>query len=191
MNKKNRGTGAGGSKTNKHGLDFEKEIYLKKWLAKEYKLKNISKSKTDFFEIYQKNKLIGYYGRQGQIYNCLELLIKHVDKDFINKIFSKKINPDSFILNIKKQHITIFEKKWQQMSGSVDEKLQTAPFKLKMFNRLLKSTRYSISYEYVLSEWFKNPIYRNIWEYYKNNKNVKIWTENDNLKDLDIKKYFE
>jgi hypothetical protein len=30
MNKKNKGTGAGGFNTNKYGLNFEEKIYLKK-----------------------------------------------------------------------------------------------------------------------------------------------------------------
>ena len=46
------------------------------------------------------------------------------------------------------------KKKFQQCSGSVCEKIQTAPFKIWEYKR--NFPKYTINYIYVLSEWFEN-----------------------------------
>ena len=57
------------------------------------------------------SKLIGYYGRQGKLYEALKLILgSKFDNTYINKILSSKINPDSFILINEKKLLTIFEK---------------------------------------------------------------------------------
>jgi hypothetical protein len=59
-----------------------------------------------------------------------------------------------------------------------------------MFNKLLKNSGYSISYEYILSKWFTKPMYRNIKEYYHSFSDVKLWIEEENLEIINIEKYF-
>ena len=41
--------------------------------------------------------------------------------------------PDESFFNIKTNKLIIIEKKWQQIEGSVDEKLQTCDFKKKQY----------------------------------------------------------
>ena len=188
----NQGTGAGGSRTNLNGLRWEEKIYLKNWLEKhpDIKLEKIeSKNRSNYFKILDKeNILIGYYGRQNKLYSILK---EHFDFEEKQRkvILSKKILPDSFILNLKTKTLYIFEKKWQQRSGSVDEKIQTAPFKIEMLQKVFDNFGIKVKYEYILSSWFNKEIYRNIREYYENNENVKVWIEDSNLNDLKIEDY--
>lgn len=194
-NKINKGTGAGGAKTNLNGIKFEEDIYLKQWINKAgYEVNDItcSTKRSELYGIYNKQKkLIAYYGRQGKVYGALkELIGSHFSNIYIDQILSKKINPDAFILNIEKRTLHIFEKKWQQTPGSVDEKIQTAPFKVEMFTKLLRQFDIKVTYDYILSEYFKSASYRNVKEYYKEHfKNIRIWTQNENLNELNINNY--
>lgn len=113
-NKKNKGTGAGGSRTNLNGINFEEQVYLKKWLEESgFDLKSIkvSTSRSEVYEIFKNDKLVGYYGRQGMIYRVLKMVIPNLTDEHIKKIMSKKINPDGFIINLLKRKLIIFEKK--------------------------------------------------------------------------------
>ncbi len=188
----NKGTGAGGSRTNQNGIKFEESVYLKDWIEKEgYNLKNIEgTNRSNLFEIYDSENLIGYYGRQSKIYTAI-MLTTDITKEKINQVLSKTINPDGFILNVIKKELVIFEKKWQQTSGSVDEKIQTAPYKLKMFERLLNGTGFTIRYEYILSSWFANEKYRDTKNYYKDFDRIEVWTETENLSELNINDYLK
>lgn len=58
------------------------------------------------------------------------------------------------ILMKKKKNIFIIEKKFQQVNGSVCEKIQTADFKIWQYSRTFP--QYNIEYIYCLSNWFKN-----------------------------------
>ncbi|NQZ65816.1 MAG: hypothetical protein HRT99_01190 [Mycoplasmatales bacterium] len=191
--KKNRGTGAGGAKTNLNGINFEEKMYLYNWIINSgYTLIKISTSKksTPLFKIFYNFEFLGWYGTQGNIYKALKKEYPNQMNDkYIKEVFSKKIFPDAFILSIRKNKLTIFEKKWQQTAGSVDEKIQTAPFKLEMFHKLLRHVGLELSYQYILSEWFINKMYRNIKEYYHDKKEIRIWINNENLDQLDIEEY--
>ena len=198
---KNRGTGAGGAKTNQTGIAFEKKIYLKQMFEeKGYHLEKISKAKEKnyLYKVFKEQKHIGYYGIQNQIYNALYLINKRqFSQKNIEKVFSKKIHPDSFIISLKPRQLTIFEKKWQQSEGSVDEKIQTAPYKLHMFEKLLRNANISCQYQYILSKWFQKKTYRNVKEYYKTKANykakggIKLFIEKENLHHLNIDDYFK
>lgn len=195
MNKKNMGTGAGGKQTNIHGLDFEQKTYLGDWIQDSgFTLEQFSgnNTRTQLFKVYKDKKLIAYYGRQGQIYTLLKFLYPDkMSNEYIKTVLSKRIFPDAFIFNIKHKELVIFEKKWQQSSGSVDEKLQTAPYKLQMFEKLTRNIKLKIKYQYILSKWFANPEYRNIKEYYQNNNKVELWVEEENFNKFDVGKYLD
>ena len=194
-NKKNKGTGAGGAKTNQTGLSFEEDVYLKSWIEdKGYKLNQIDKStstRSVLYEILENNEVIGYYGRQHKIYLALQKIEPLITNEYIANVFSTKIRPDAFIISKKPRVLTIFEKKWQQSSGSVDEKIQTAPYKIAMFEKLLRNFKISVQYQYILSSWFRSDQYRNIKEYYEDNKKVNIWVDGENLSDLDVDKFIK
>jgi hypothetical protein len=121
---KNRGTGAGGKNTNSNGLAFEEETNFKKFLI-EKGFQDYSKSSFKYFLIDNK-------------YEC--------------SLIDGCKSPDECYIDETNKHIIIIEKKFQNRSGSVCEKIQTAPFKKKYFENLIPD--YKITYAYVLSEWF-------------------------------------
>ena len=59
----------------------------------------------------------------------------------------------------------IIECKFQQVAGSVDEKLQTCDFKKKQYQKLLSSLNMEVEYIYLLSNWFQQAGYRDVLDY--------------------------
>jgi hypothetical protein len=55
--------------------------------------------------------------------------------------------------------------KFQEVAGSVDEKLQTCDFKNKQYTKLLSPLGISVKYTYILSDWFKDQSYKDVLEY--------------------------
>ena len=51
------------------------------------------------------------------------------------------------------------------MAGSVDEKLQTCDFKRKQYQKLMAQLNIDVEYIYLLSEWFKDPKYKDVLDY--------------------------
>lgn len=80
-------------------------------------------------------------------------------------IVSKQYFPDDSILVIIRETIFIIEIKYQQVSGSTDEKLQTCDFKRKIFQKLVKPLNLKVEYVYILNDWFKKPIYEDVLDY--------------------------
>ena len=185
----------GGYKTNLHGLNFETKTFLGKLIEQNgFRLDQINKmNKSSFlYKIFHNHKFIGYYGSKNQIYLALKFLYPHkINNQYIAQVLSKKIFPDAFIINIWTKTLVIFEKKWQQRAGSVDEKIQTAPYKIAMFEKLLRNLPLKIMYHYILSRYFDSPKYRNIKEYYDANHQVEIFVENENLDQFNILTYLQ
>ena len=55
--------------------------------------------------------------------------------------------------------------KFQKVSGSVDEKLQTCDFKKKQYAKLMAPLNIEVEYIYFLSYWFRNPVYKDVLDY--------------------------
>lgn len=146
------GTGGGRTIT---GLRFESRVAMKKALAdlSGYKVVNdaVYFNKEKVAEFYEKHKLYK---------NLLEP--NHID---YNKIISKKLLPDEAILILRGKTLYIIEIKFQEVAGSVDEKLQTCDFKNKQYNKLLAPLGISVKYVYVLSDWFKKDEYKDVLGY--------------------------
>jgi hypothetical protein len=136
--------GQGGGKT-KTGLRFESRITLEKAISSipNYKVLNdkIFYKDQKVAELYQKHKLYK---------NLLE-----PNKIDYSKIISKKLLPDDAILILKDKILYIVEIKFQEVAGSVDEKLQTCDFKNKEYRKLLAPLNISVKYVYILNNWFK------------------------------------
>lgn len=99
-----------------------------------------------------KNKMYTYLKEQGINW-----------KDYI----SKKILPDGVFIQDNK--VRIYEKKFQSTSGSVDEKIQTAPFKLYELKKLFAPLGITdVTYTYILNDWFEDDKYRDVLEYIRN-----------------------
>lgn len=80
-------------------------------------------------------------------------------------IISKKLLPDDSIFVFIKNTIYIIECKFQQVAGSVDEKLQTCNFKKKQYKKLFSRLNIEVEYMYLLSDWFLHKSYKDVLDY--------------------------
>jgi len=89
-------------------------------------------------------------------------------KDEFNSTYGKSLEPDECLLNKKEKTIIVLEKKFQQRTGSVDEKIQTGDCKRWEYKKLYPG--YKIIYIYVLSDWFRQKKYKLDIQYLSENK---------------------
>lgn len=112
------------------------------------------------FDLFYKGKLVAHSYKQHDLYKFLRS--KEVDyKDHI----SKKLLPDDAIFVFSQNKASIVEIKYQEVAGSVDEKLQTCDFKKKQYQKLLQPLDLDVSFIYVLSSWFQKPEYKDVLNY--------------------------
>lgn len=81
------------------------------------------------------------------------------------QVLSKRLLPDDALLVIVRETLFIIEVKYQQVAGSVDEKLQTCDFKRKQYLKLVAPLGLKVEYVYVLNDWFKKPEYKDVLDY--------------------------
>ena len=141
---KTRGHGAGGANTNKNGLPYEKLTDLNTEFKVTYE--------TDGYkEILFRDDDDGYkfvYTKQKGFSNFMN---KYYNSD-IPKAHGCKNTDESFI-HLESKTIFIIEKKFQTVSGSVCEKIQTGPFKKWNYSQMFPD--FKVIYIYCLSDWFK------------------------------------
>lgn len=97
-------------------------------------------------------------------------LYKYMNKLGINwnDIISKKLLPDEAYFDEDTKELRIYEKKFQQVAGSADEKPQTCAFKIHQFKKIGNAIgATSVTYTYLLSSWFAKPEYKDMLEYIK------------------------
>ena len=164
----------GGAKTNTNGLNFERETSLLDALIShgfiaQNEIYTSSKKSIIACDIYIKNqtqqKLVGEYYTKHGLYK--KLLESH--KINWENIISKQLLPDDAFLNLQDKHLYIIEKKYQDGSGSVDEKLQSFPFKIHEYKKLVRSLNIEVSYIYILCDWFKQKKYDDVYNYMTKN----------------------
>ena len=80
-------------------------------------------------------------------------------------LISRKLLPDNAIFVNQRQTLLIIKVKYQQVSGSVDDKLQTCDFKRKQYVKLVSPLDLKVDYVYVLNDWFKDPSYKDVQDY--------------------------
>ena len=148
---KKNGIGGGNTQT---GLHFEGRIDLLTFLSKQ-KGYNVRGN-----DIFFQEKLVASCYKKHELYRYLE----KEDIDF-KKYISKKLLPDDAIYVIKNNTLFIIEIKYQEVEGSVDEKLQTCDFKRKQYLKLFSTLNIEVEYIYVLNDWFKNPKYKDVLDY--------------------------
>ena len=146
--------GVGGGRT-KTGLYFEGKVDLISSLSKQkgYTIKNDT-------EIYYKGKYIAKSFRKHGLYRYLES--KGID---YKKYITKKLLPDDAVFVIKNNTFFILEMKFQGISGSTDEKLQTCDFKIKQYRKLLSKLKVKVEYIYILNDWFEKEEYKDVLDY--------------------------
>lgn len=145
--------GIGGANT-KTGLAFEGKTDILTFLStqRDYKVvKNVIFFKgNEVARTYKKHALYTFLKEKGIDWKT---------------IISKKILPDDAIFVIIKNTLFIIEVKFQQVAGSVDEKLQTCDFKKKQYQKLLAKLNIDVEYIYILSDWFRKPEYKDVLDY--------------------------
>jgi hypothetical protein len=153
-------TGGKGGGTTQTGLHFEKQVDLLDLLGaiSGYKVREVTG---------KVGKGVFFHGRL--VARCFR---KHAFYDFLEEqgvnwqpMISKKLLPDDALLVIVRDTLFIIEVKYQQVAGSVDEKLQTCDFKRKQYLKLVTPLRLRVEYVYVLSDWFRQPGYKDVLAY--------------------------
>jgi hypothetical protein len=166
----NRGTGAGGSKTNHNGLAFESLTNSEPFLIERgFTKKTMSKNKTGYYfqkELKEKEK------EEEKVIQTVLYLKQGGFKEFIKKEFDINVyrNPDeAFIIKTNDiYHIKIIEKKNQNVDGSVEDKLKTGSFNREeyemMFDvdevkkKLGDKIKIKISYSFCVSEFLEKKL---------------------------------
>lgn len=151
------GKGGGNTKT---GLIFEERVDL---LALFEKIEGYSVHDT-----MNRSGAKIFYNKQ-EVARCFK---KHEFYRFLSEyeidwkeILSKQLLPDNGLFVIVRDTLFIIEIKFQKVSGSVDEKLQTCDFKRKQYSRLVQSLDWKVEYVYVLNDWFKQDSYKDTLDY--------------------------
>jgi hypothetical protein len=165
----NKGTGAGGANTNINGLSYEDKTNLEE-LFSEINIDKKMGTKTIKFINYDyefinanKSKLYKYLEQNGEKNNTLQQAAGCKE-------------PDEAYIDVSRKIIFIIEKKFQQTPGSVDEKIQTGPFKKIHYSKQFPN--YTINYVYCLSDWFKRDEYKSVLDYLQEN-NIPVFWGND------------
>lgn len=145
--------GKGGSNT-LTGLNFEKEKDILSLLkiTKGYSIREGA--------ILYEGKEVGRSYKKHSLYNFLAS--KGIN---YSEIISKRLLPDEALYVIVNNTLFILELKFQNVAGSVDEKLQTCDFKKKQYRKLMAPLNIEVEYIYILNDWFKNPAYKDTLDY--------------------------
>jgi hypothetical protein len=168
----NRGTGAGGANTNVNGLSYEDKTNLEPLFSEL------------MFNTTTKIKKIKFNGYSNELINANKsILYKYMnsigEKSSLQQASGCK-EPDEAYIDNNKKSVFIIEKKFQQTSGSVDEKIQTGPFKKMHYSQQFPN--YKIYYIYCLSDWFKRSEYNSVLEYNRQNNIPIFWGNDENYK---------
>lgn len=149
----------GGAKT-LTGLHFENKVDLQKLLGKipGYSIEKVPHKAG--MGVFFDGKLIARCFRKHDFYTFLT----ESGVDW-KKMLSKRLLPDDAMLVIVRETLFIIEVKYQQVGGSVDEKLQTCDFKRKQYMKLVANLGLKVEYVYVLNDWFKKPEYKDVLDY--------------------------
>ena len=147
-----KGTGAGGSRTNSNGLPYEALTEL----STEYEIKSTHKHHS-VIQFYQRCESSHCSQSTGKVFiftkqgGFLKYIHNKIDHTIPPAHGCKR--PDECYIDEERKIIFIIEKKFQQVPGSVCEKIQTSDFKKWHYSRLIPD--YEIVYIYCLSDWFR------------------------------------
>ncbi len=149
----------GGSRTNTNGLKFEQETDLRDAILRidGYALRD--------HELYFNNQYIGAIASKNNLYKVL------LEPNGINykDLISKKLLPDEAIYLKETNTVFIIEKKFQNVAGSVDEKLQTCGFKKRQYTKLFSPLGIRVEYLYVFNDWFAHSQYNDVLDFIEEN----------------------
>ncbi len=145
------GKGGGNTKT---GLAFEGKTDLASFLKRQkgYEVRGD--------KVFYNNEQVARVFKKHGFYDFLEEL--GIDW---TKCISKQLFPDHCLYVVTHNTLFVIECKFQQVRGSVDEKLQTCDFKKKQYQKLLAPANIDVEYVYLLSNWFRDESYKDVLDY--------------------------
>jgi hypothetical protein len=147
-------TGGKGGALTKSGLSFEKRADLVAAIS------NVPGFSVRGHEILKNDEVVAVNCRKQLLYKFLQ----EQKVDYAN-ILSKKLLPDEAIYVPAQKKLYIIEMKFQNVAGSVDEKLQTCDFKKKQYQKLFEEMGVTVEYIYILNDWFLRKEYRDVLNY--------------------------
>lgn len=147
----------GGARTNINGLKFEQVTSLSQALI------NAGYVVSNSGIVFSKNSEIpiALIAPKHKLYN---LLLKPRGIDW-SELISNQLLPDEALYNYLTNTVYIIEKKFQNSSGSVDEKLQTCEYKKIQYTKLFEPLNIKVEYIYVCNDWFLKDKYRDVRDY--------------------------
>ena len=151
--------GLGGANT-LTGLNFEGKVDFHKLLEKIPGYSIAKDSNKAGLGVFFEGNLVARCFKKHDFYRFLD-----ESKIDWQNVLSKKLLPDDALLVIVSKTLFIIEVKYQQVAGSVDEKLQTCDFKRKQYLKLVAPLGLKVEYVYVLNDWFKKPEYKDVLDY--------------------------
>lgn len=154
---RNPNTHGGGARTNLNGLRFEQTTSLNEALI------NAGYNVTDYIVSYGSRK-IGMSVPQKKLYTYF-LVPRGINYTDYN---SKEWHPDEAFINFNNNTAYIIEKKYQNSSGSVDEKLPGCHFKKLEYQKLFNPLNIHVEFIYIFNDWFLDKRYRDTLEYIEN-----------------------
>lgn len=149
-------THGGGALTNAHGLYFEQTTSLNEALVTHGYRVNIDGKVCN-----SKGVVMGYSKSKRDFIRLL------ADNKVDLSVNSDTLLPDDAFINIHNKVVYIIEKKFQSVSGSVDEKLQTCLYKKQQYYKLVSQIGFEVAYTYVFNDWFAQHKYRNVLDFIK------------------------
>ena len=153
------GTGGGNTTT---GLRFEQRTDIRQIFENIESYSIIESTNRTGYEIWFNHEKLAYCFKKRELYRFLEQEPYCVNWQ---EHLSKRLEPDNALFVIVRDTLFIIEIKFQQVSGSVDEKLQTCDFKRKQYSKLVRDLGWRVEYVYVLNDWFRDPVYRDTLDY--------------------------
>ena len=153
------GTGVGNTTT---GLRFEQRTDIRQIFENIEGYSIIESINRTGYEIWFNHEKLAYCFKKRELYRFLEQEPYCVNWQ---EHLSKRLEPDNALFVIVRDTLFIIEIKFQQVSGSVDEKLQTCDFKRKQYSKLVRDLGWRVEYVYVLNDWFRDPVYRDTLDY--------------------------
>ena len=104
-------------------------------------------------------------------------------KQFEGKfLLTKALEPDECWIDKESSTMTIFEKKFQDTNGSVDEKIQTCEFKWRQYKKIATELGIeNVYYVFILGDFFKNPYYKDALDYVRSIPCCDYYFASDNL----------
>lgn len=167
MLKINKGINAGGKNTVISGLTFKNKTSIENKLLENNFVKYLINNKNKYgyyFELNDKNNKILYLTQTG-----LKLYLK---KFYDVNIYK---HPDESFIIFKNNeiHIKILEKKNQNVSGSVEDKLKTGKFNKTEYEKMIRKefdknniqNKLKITYAFCVSSFLKNKLNSNSIKY--------------------------